>query len=333
MTAGGAPLSDRVYSPCYRTSEACFLLKNVISISRRTDIPAFYADWFVERIRQGAVFAKNPYSGKFSTVSLKPGDVSCFVFWSKDYSPLIPHLGTIEEATKNLYFHLTITGMPDSLESNTPPPEDALHDFRYLAGRYSPDHVMWRFDPICVTDKLPFEFFEEMFVTCAEKVRGYCRNCVISFVHAYKKVQANFENYSDHILMDVPEGARKHYAQRLGKIAERYGIKLHACCNDHLLSDTVHKGRCINGASLERLMRDPSITTQQAPTRRACACTKSIDIGAYDTCPHGCLYCYANADREKSRAACLRQDVAWNALGADVDEAAERDEHRQYRLF
>lgn len=287
----------------------------------------------MERVRQGEVYIKNPYSGTFSCVSLKPGDVSCFVFWSRNYAPLIPYLKTIEKTTSNLYFHLTITGMPDSLEHNTPPYKEAAHDFRYLAGRYSPEHVMWRFDPICITDKLPFEFFEDRFVTCAEMLQGYCRNCVISFVHAYNKVYANLKKYSDHILVDVPEGTRKNYARRLAKIAERYGIKLHACCNDHLLSDNVHKGRCINGADLARLFADPTITIQLAPTRRECACTKSIDIGAYDTCPHGCLYCYANADKETSRAAFVRQDSRWNALGANVDEASERDEHRQYRLF
>lgn len=308
-------------------------MKNVISISRRTDIPAFYADWFVERVRQGEVYVKNPYSGSFSCVSLKPGDVSCFVFWSRNYAPLIPHLDIIEKTTRNLYFHLTITGMPDSLEQNIPPYKETAHDFPYLAGRYSPEHVMWRFDPICITDKLPFAFFEDKFTTIAEKIRGHCRNCVISFVHAYKKVQVNFTKYSEHILVDVPEGIRKHYARRLANIAERYGIKLHACCNDHLLSDNVRKGSCINGADLGRLLRDQSITTQPAPTRRECACTKSIDIGVYDTCPHGCLYCYANADKETSQAAFERQDRRWNALGANVVEASERDERRQYRLF
>lgn len=307
-------------------------LKHIISASRRTDIPAFYSEWFVRRLKTGVVYVKNPYGGQINKVSLNPEDICSIVFWSKNYSPLISRMNDIEETTKNLFFHFTITGIPEDIEQNTPPVGDAVNDYMYLARVYSPAHLVWRFDPICITDKLPFSFYEEMFTRIAERLEGGCIACYISFVRKYKKALVNFERYGDHVFIDVNEELRKDYARRLSRIADKHGIGLHACCNDYLLSESVHKGSCINGRELSRLFNDYSESSPAAPTRKECACSKSIDIGAYDTCPHGCLYCYANSDKEKSGAAFDKMDMSWNALGFNVDEEAA-DEVVQTTMF
>jgi hypothetical protein len=293
-------------------------LKNIISASRRTDIPAFYSAWLINRLKQEEVYVRNPYGGQVRRVSLRADDIHSIVFWSKNFSPLISRIGEIERAAKNLFFHFTITGIPEEIEQNIPPFQEAIDDFKYLSDRYSPEHMIWRFDPVCLTDKLSFEFYEEMFMRCGEKLKGSCVKCYISFVQKYKKTLTNFNKYSNHKLVDIETGTHKEYAGRLGRIAEKNGIRLYACCNDHLLSDTVHKGSCINSRELTELFNDYSVSSPAAPTRKECACTKSIDIGSYDTCPHGCLYCYANADKLKARTAFEKMDMNWNALGFNV---------------
>lgn len=295
-------------------------MRNIISASRRTDIPAFYTEWFINRLRQKEVYVRNPYGGQISRVSLDVGDIHSIVFWSKDFSPLLSRIEEIEEATGNLFFHFTITGIPEEIEQNTPPYKKAIDDFIYIAERYSPGHIIWRFDPICITDRLPFEYYEEIFSECADRLRGSCYVCYTSFMKRYKKALLNFEKYSDHRLPDINADVQNEYAGRLGRIAGKNGITLHACCNDHLLSESVYKGSCINSRELSVLFNDDSILSPPAPTRKECACTKSIDIGAYDTCPHGCLYCYANTDKEKAKITCRAMDMDMNGLGFHVEE-------------
>ena len=308
-------------------------MKNIISASRRTDIPAFYSEWFIRRLKAGEVYVKNPYGGQIYRVSLKPDDIHCIVFWSKNFAPLISRIEEVENVTGNLFFHFTITGIPEDIESNTPHYTEAIDDFICLSKRYSPDHLIWRFDPVCITDKLSFDYYEEMFSECAEKLRGSCDKCYISFVQKYRKAISNFEKYSDHEFVDIDAQTQREYAIRLSRIAEKNGIKLYACCNDYLLSDQVHKGSCINSRELAELFSDYSISTPVAPTRKECACTKSIDIGSYDTCPHGCLYCYANSDKEKSKALFKNMEMGWNALGFNVDEEITVDRGLQNSLF
>ena len=295
-------------------------MPRVISASRRTDIPAFYSDWFVNRLEEGFVSVRQPYSGKFFSVSLNPAEVSAIVFWSKNYAPLLGKLPRLEQVTKNLFFHFTITGNRE-LEGSVPDYRDLLQDCRFIAKRYSPDQVVWRFDPICITDKLSYEMHEERFCVCLSLLRGYVKHCIVSFVHPYRRTLVNMEKYAGHRLLELSPEVQKNCANRLAGLAEAQGIRVAACCNDSLLSDSIEKASCINGPFLSSLFSVP-IDTTAAATRKECACTKSVDIGAYDTCAHGCLYCYANADRERAREAFLLHDPSGAALGA---QAVERD--------
>ncbi len=301
-------------------------VKYVISASLRTDIPPFYSEWFIQRLREGEVYVQNPYGEKVYRVSLKLEDMHGIVFWSKNFSPLISRIEQVERITGNLFFHFTITGIPKDIEQHSPPHNEAIRDFIYLSERYSPRHVIWRFDPICITDRLPFEYYERLFTHCAEKMKGHCVKCYISFVKQYKKVILNFGKYTDQRLACVDPETQREYAKRLGRIAEENGMKLFACCNDHLLSDPVGKASCISGGELSQLFNDPFIPGERTPTRKECACSKSMDIGSYDTCPHGCLYCYANADRVRSQNVYESIDMKWNALGFHVEKEEAGEE-------
>lgn len=307
-------------------------MPHVISASRRTDIPAFYADWFVNRLRAGKAYVQNPYSRKMSSVSLRPEDVSAIVFWSKNYAPLLEKLTTIERTTKNLFFHFTITANQE-LEPNVPGYKDAIGDYRYLVERYSPEQLVWRYDPVCITGKLSFEMHEERFVRCAELLRGFAARCIISFAHPYKKVLLNMGKYSGHLLAELSNEQKKEYAVRLARRAASYGITLFACCNDYLLSDTIKKASCIDGRHLSNIFH-ALIDTRPALTRKECACTRSVDIGAYDTCAHGCVYCYATADKNKALEARQRHNSEWNAINREVtEEEMSGKETRQTMLF
>lgn len=293
-------------------------MQQVISVSRRTDIPAFYADWFMNRLQAAAVHVRQPYTKKLICVSLKPEDVSAIVFWSKNYAPLLNKLEAIEKTTKNLLFHFTITANRE-LEPNAPDYRDAVKDHLFIARRYSPERIIWRYDPVCITDKLSFEINEERFAHCAELLKGYAGRCIISFVHPYRKVLDNLKRYTDHALIDISKEKKREYAHRLAARGEACGIRLSACCNDYLQSDMISKASCIDGRYLTEICKAP-IEARRAATRKECACTKSVDIGAYDTCAHGCVYCYANTDADKARSTQRRHNPEWSALTMQVDE-------------
>jgi hypothetical protein len=302
-------------------------MPQVISASRRTDIPAFYADWLLNRLKAGYTYVQHPYTRKLLRVSLQQDDVSAIVFWSKNYAPLLSKLESLECTTKNLYFHFTITSLKE-LESDTPEVQDAIRDYIFLAKRYSPDQIVWRYDPICITDKLSFEIFMERFVRCADVLKGHARKCIISFVHSYKKVLSNFQKYSTHALLDVSDEKKRGYALQLANHAEKYGIQIFACCNNYLISEKISKAACIDGKLLSALFNAP-LDVRPASSRKECACSKSIDIGAYDTCNHGCVYCYATADKNKAAKAFQHHDPEWNSLTKHVEESEVRDSASQ----
>jgi hypothetical protein len=268
-------------------------MKHIISASRRTDIPAFFTYWLIKRLEEGSVLVRNPYSGKVQEVSLRPGQAHSFVLWSKDFQPLLRRIEDVERNARNLFFHFTITGVPKALEQHTPDVKEAVRDFIFISKRYPPGHIVWRFDPIVITDRLPFEFFEESFARLAGLLKGHTTECYFSFMEPYKKVLRNFEKYTDHKLVELSVEEKQGYAKKLFAIARKNGLKLFACCNEYLVDENIGQARCIDGERLARLFSAMDLSARAAPTREGCGCARAIDIGAYDTCAHGCLYCYA----------------------------------------
>jgi len=291
-------------------------MRQIISASRRTDIPAFYTDWFINRLKAGFVYVKHPFTKKWERISLKADDVGVVVFWSKNYSTLLRRIEEIERIIPNLFFHFTITGNK-ILEPNVPDYKETIKDFIFISKRYSPKHIIWRFDPICITDKLSFSYYQEKFITCAQKLTGYTQTCYISFVNLYKKVSINFKRYTDQVLIEIANKEKRRFAHKLAEIAEKYNIRLYACCNDYLLSEKVKKASCINGYYLANLFNIP-LKIKAGATRKGCACTKSIDIGAYNTCLHGCVYCYANHDKEKAKRFYKNFSPNWNSIEGNI---------------
>jgi hypothetical protein len=208
------------------------------------------------------------------------------------------------------YFHFTINGMPKTLETNNPPLEFAMDTFLRLADRY-PGQVFWRYDPIVLSDLTPPSYHIEKFEQLAERLRGATQRCYFSFVNWYLKVQRNFTNATRERgvkFRDADLAERLDLVRQLVPIAVANGMTLYSCCQDALCQacpggvSGVAKAHCVDIETIRRIAPERYRKLRLVPTREDCGCYESRDIGYYDSCPHGCIYCYANLNREQARA-------------------------------
>ncbi|MBN2055980.1 DUF1848 domain-containing protein [bacterium] len=270
----------------------------VISASRRTDLPAWYGRWFRQRLEEGFARYTNPFSGTEYQVSLTRESVIAFLFWSKDFAPFMSELEHLEELGYPFYCHFTITGLPVVMEPAAPPWSDAVECFAHCANRFGPHRMCWRFDPIVLTSDISSEDTVRRFAGLAERLAGYTESCHISFVDAYRKVKSRLAALS---VIDPPGPEMSELAERLAEIASGRGMQVYACCEPSLVSSRIAASHCLDLDLLRRITGNPLLSLPRRPTREGCGCFASRDIGAYDTCPSGCAYCYANTDMEKAR--------------------------------
>lgn len=297
--------------------------RQIVSVSRRTDVPAFYGEWFMNRLEAGFAGWKNPYGGQRHLVSLCREAVLAFVFWSKNFRPFLPHLLAVREAGFPCLFHYTITGLPKELESNVVDAGDAIDSLRELGRLFSPEHIDWRYDPIIVSSRTDENYHADRFAWLAGQLEGHVKRCYVSFLTPYRKVLRNlgeFERKHEAGLLGLDAGRRHALATRLAAIAAARGIAMFSCCGDALTGGQIQKARCIDGELLSRL--HPGLPAgRQIPTRPECGCSAAVDIGCYDTCPHGCVYCYANMNRPKAAHAHALHDPESAFLGVPRAES------------
>lgn len=275
----------------------------IISASRSTDIPAFYADWFFRRFDRGYVRWRNPFSGQDSYVSF--GNTRFIVFWSKNPAPLLPYLPMLKERGIGCYIHFTLNDYEaEGLEPNVPPLSQRIETFRRAVEALGRGAVVWRFDPLILTDKINIDTLLEKIAHIANALTGYTEKLVFSFadIESYKKVSRNLRqsciNYRE-----WDEESMRESAARLSTLnRNNWNFRLATCAERIDLSEYgIGHNRCIDPELISRLAPDDEILQNflyNAKTdtgqRKACGCILSKDIGAYSTCPHGCLYCYAN---------------------------------------
>jgi hypothetical protein len=269
------------------------------------------------RLAEGFAGVVHPFGGQRCIVPLKPEDVVCFVFWSKNFSPFLKHLKTIEGMGYKFYFNYTVTGLPPVFESNVQK-KAAIESLKQLSRTYSPKHINWRFDPIIMSSISERDFYIRAFEELASELAGYVERCYFSFVARYGKVIRNFAEFEkSHNLkiFDPTDDFKIELANKLAAIAERYGIEMFSCCGDYLFNDKIKKAHCIDGRIIEELFSPHSFSYKTKPTRDECGCTESTDIGTYDTCPHGCVYCYANTNKGRANKAFKNHDKTSAFLG------------------
>lgn len=284
---------------------------HVISVSRRTDIPAFYTEWFMRRIRAGFAQYCNPFGGQIYQVSLAPEDVLALVFWSRNYRPLLPHLAELDQHGYGAYFHFTITGFGPPLEPYAPPVHEMIDVVKTLAERYSPKHVLWRFDPLILSHQTTGAYLLSQFESLARQLSGYTERCYVSFVDFYGKTTRNLQALTAQgVQCYEPEPEEQlTLIRQIVAIANTYRVGIYACCETGLLAvPGVQQAHCVDAALLHELFPQKDWSLKPAPTREGCGCFASRDIGAYDTCVYGCAYCYANTSHQKALSHLKRHD-------------------------
>ena len=291
---------------------------NVISASRRTDIPAFYSKWFMNRIRDGYVRWMNPFSKAVYEVSLRPEDVSAIVLWSKDYQPLLPHLDELDAGGYRMLFHFTITGLPRVFEPRVPNTAELVKCARILSDRYGSDSVLWRYDPVLISSVTDEHYHLDRFRELCVGLEGTVKQCYFSFAIFYGKVLRNAEALANETgikCQDLSQDDRIALANAMATVAADHGIEMCSCCGDCLVGGRIQKAHCVDADLLRRLFLDKVESLAAHPTRKECGCYESKDIGTYGTCAHGCVYCYANTNAEAALRSYERHDPRSEILG------------------
>lgn len=270
----------------------------IISASRRTDIPAFFSDWFFNRVSEGFLLTRNPMNThQISRISLSPNIVDCIVFWSKNPKRMLDRLHLIKRY--NYYFQFTITSYGQQLEPNVPTLDEAIDIFKILYLKIGNKRVIWRYDPIILAENIDLQYHVNTFEHIARRLSGKTRRCVISFVDMYKKTIRNISSVS---INNITSRNMLDLARELSMIAARYDIELFSCAEEiDLLSHGIKHGKCIDDKLIEEVFGFTLQIDKDKNQRAECGCVASVDIGAYNTCPHGCLYCYANFNPEMVR--------------------------------
>ncbi len=270
----------------------------IISASRRTDIPAFYMPWFMKRLKAGFAEYPNPFNQNIARVSLKPEDVHSIVFWSKNYQHFVHCMDELHDMGYSYCLHYTITGAQAFYEPNVPSLTESFGIVEQLAKKLSPEQLFWRFDPIVLTDQTSKDLYLKQFQFIASTLHEQTRQCFISFVQLYKKVNRQFKHHSIELHNNTIQEMRD-LVKLFSEIAADYGIELKVCSQDGLIEENAMKAACIDGEYLKRLFPEKQLDVKKSPTRKGCGCSASKDIGMYDSCRHGCVYCYANQDMIK----------------------------------
>ena len=325
----------------------------IISASRSTDIPAFYADWFFHRLKAGYSAWTNPFNGVKSFVSYEK--CRFIVFWSKNPKPLLEHLDELKERNIGCYIQYTLNDyVKEGLEKGVPALEERMDTFKRLVDKLGKGRVIWRFDPLILTDQIGLDDLLEKVENIGDQLLGYTEKLVFSYadIALYKKVKANLEkshvNYTEWTVEQMEE-----FAQRLSELNQKwhyqlatcgekidlapYGIQHNRCVDDDLMIRFAHHDKALMdflGVEI-KTVENSLFGTEPIPAnairlsetqyalkkkdnrdkgqRQFCGCMVSKDIGEYNTCPHLCEYCYANASKGKAQENYKRHEM--NPLG------------------
>jgi len=266
----------------------------IVSVSRRTDVPALYSDWLFNRIRAGWAEARNPRTKAATRVSLLPEDVDGIVFWTKNPAPMLERLDELEAYA--YYFQFTLTPYGSDVEPNVPDKMEAvIPTFKALSDTIGADRVIWRYDPILISPEYSLEYHVRAFTKIASELHRHTRKVIISFIdQQYHSVGARLKQLNQ---VEITEGLQFTIASRLAPIAKDHGMQIETCAEaTDLLQFGIGHARCVDKDLFERMLDRPLDVGKDKGQRSACGCATSIDIGTYNTCTNGCLYCYANTN-------------------------------------
>ena len=279
----------------------------ILSVSRRTDIPNYYSEWFLNRIKEGYLYVRNPINiHQVSKITLSPKVIDCIVFWTKNPQPMLARLHELEPYP--YYFQFTLTGYGNDIEQHVPhKKETIIPAFQTLSRKIGKERVIWRYDPIIFTDKYSPAYHVKAFAQIAEKLHECTSKCVISFVDIYTK---SIKSMNALHPFSPPENDLRAFLKEIVFIAQNHDIKIASCAETiDLSSCKIEHNCCIDKELIEKIIGCKIQAKKDKNQREACGCMESIDIGTYNTCKNGCLYCYANHSEESVSQNCRLYDV------------------------
>lgn len=307
----------------------------ILNTGSRTDIPAYYSDWFYNRIRAGFVLVRNPYYPlQITKYLLNPEVVDMIVFCTKNPAPMMDRISLLSEF--DTFWFVTVTPYGKDIEPWVPPSHEVIGSFQQLSSRIGSRKMSWRYDPVLITDEYPVEYHIEQFDQMAEALSGYTEQCVISFIDLYEKTKRNFPG-----VRPVTRSEQERLTAAFSETAKKHGLQIHLCCEAaDLVRENVDADGCMSRSVLERASGCKLDVPGGKRPRAECSCLLGADIGAYNTCGHGCLYCYANYDQRTVMQNMRSHDAAspllvGNITEEDVIKEAEQKswKNRQMDIF
>lgn len=270
----------------------------IISASRRTDIPAYFSEWFINRIKEGYVLVRNPMNpNRISRINLNKNDVECIVFWTKNPQPLLNRIDELNGY--NFYFHFTLNPYGHLVEPNVPKKNQLIKTFIELSNKIGKEKVIWRYTPILfVENKIDINYHKEYFEKLLEKIGPYTNVLKIGLIEMYEKTKRNSKKHNLKIVVPSEEEFRE-LAIFMAEKVKKYEIKIECCIDNIDLSDLdISKGSCIDRTLISKICGYEIADKKDKNQRNDCKCIESADIGMYHSCPHKCVYCYANTSFE-----------------------------------
>lgn len=263
----------------------------ILHTGLRTDIPAFYAEWFANRLKEGYVMVRNPYNPiQVTKYNISPDVVDLISFCTKNPAPFLPYMDLLKEYGQ--YWFVTITPYGKEIEPKVPEKESVMEAFKALSGKVGVDSIGWRYDPIFISDTYTVQRHIEDFEKMASALSGYTHTCVISFIDLYQKVLRNFPE-----VREVKKVERIELAKEFVRIGNKYGMVIKSCAEGtELEAYGVDCSGCMTVSVYERAIGCSLNVPKVKGARTECGCLLGCDIGAYNTCGHLCRYCYANYD-------------------------------------
>ena len=272
----------------------------IVSPSYKTDIPAFYGDWFINRLKAGYCRMVNPYNrNQNSRVSLRRDDVDGFVFWTKNIGPFLDKLAEVHAKGYPFIIQYTINCYPRKLEFSVTDATRAVKHAAEIARQYGSRTLVWRYDPVVFSSEAPVESHLENFEWLASRLEGITDEVVISFAQIYQKTRRNMDWASREFgfaWTDPDDQQKRSLMRELLRIARARRMQLTLCSQPYLLESGVQEAHCVDARRISSLLGREIQSRLKGP-RKECGCFESKDIGDYDTCPHGCVYCYTVQNR------------------------------------
>lgn len=314
---------------CFLYTEIDEVRNMILFVSGRCDIPAFYSDWFFNRLHEGYVDVRNPYNEhQISRIILDGNFIDCILFCTKDPSPMLDRL---DEISFPFLFHVTLTGYHKDIEPGIPDKRKIIQAVKQLSEKIGKERVIIRYDPILLSPRYQPVYHEKAFASLCEQLQGYVDTYIISFIDLYKNTRKNAARIR---LREMTESQMTEIGKRIGQVASRYQVHVQTCAEQiDLHAYGITKGLCIGRDDLKRRLGQDIRLPIGKGVRDTCGCLPTVDIGDYNACAHYCAYCYANYDEKRIRENMRKHDPKSSVLIGHIhaeDHIAIRKDNKKW---